>query len=98
MNVKTGIEAKHFPEKEYINGILVAVWVAAFVLDTSAYSLSSSSSFQESPGSSNSTSSGGNIVLISLALYLPEYNSVCGMAYTEYSQKGNGRFLAYIPS
>ena len=42
MNVKTGIEAEHFLEKEYLNGIFVTVWVAAFVLDPSAYSLSSS--------------------------------------------------------
>ncbi len=26
MNVKTGAEAVQFPEKEYINGIAVAVW------------------------------------------------------------------------
>jgi hypothetical protein len=27
MNVETGAEAALFPEKEYINGIAVAVWV-----------------------------------------------------------------------
>jgi hypothetical protein len=37
MNVKIGTEAQHFLENKNINGILVAVWVAAFVLDTSAY-------------------------------------------------------------
>jgi hypothetical protein len=26
MNVEIGAEAAHFPEKEYINGIAVAVW------------------------------------------------------------------------
>ncbi len=28
MNVEIGAEAALFPEKEYINGIFVAVWVA----------------------------------------------------------------------
>ncbi len=28
MNVEIGTEAAQFPEKEYINGIFVAVWVA----------------------------------------------------------------------
>jgi hypothetical protein len=31
MNVEIGTEAAQFPEKEYINGIFVAVWVAVFV-------------------------------------------------------------------
>jgi hypothetical protein len=30
MNVEIGTEAAQFPEKEYINGIFVAVWVAAY--------------------------------------------------------------------
>jgi hypothetical protein len=29
MNVEIGAEAVHFPEKEYINGIAVAVWYTA---------------------------------------------------------------------
>jgi hypothetical protein len=28
MNVETGIEAGQFPEKEYINGIFLAVWIS----------------------------------------------------------------------
>ena len=31
MNVEIGAEAALFPEKEYINGIAVAVWVGVFV-------------------------------------------------------------------
>jgi hypothetical protein len=31
MNVEIGAEAALFPEKEYISGIFVAVWVAVFV-------------------------------------------------------------------
>jgi hypothetical protein len=27
MNVETGAEAAQFPEKEYINGIVFAVWI-----------------------------------------------------------------------
>jgi hypothetical protein len=32
MNVEIGAEAALFPEKEYINGIAVAVWDAAKIL------------------------------------------------------------------
>jgi hypothetical protein len=31
MNVETGNEAVQFPEKEYINGIAVAVWFTSFL-------------------------------------------------------------------
>jgi hypothetical protein len=31
MNVEIGAEAKQFPEKEYINGIAVAVHITAFI-------------------------------------------------------------------
>jgi hypothetical protein len=31
MNVKIGTEAALFPEEEYINGILIAVWMLAVV-------------------------------------------------------------------
>jgi hypothetical protein len=32
MNVEIGTEAAQFPEKEYINGIFVAVWTLLFIL------------------------------------------------------------------
>ncbi len=32
MNVKIGTEAALFPEKEYINGIFLAVWSALVIL------------------------------------------------------------------
>jgi hypothetical protein len=32
MNVEIGAEAAQFPEKEYINGIAVAVWSLRFLL------------------------------------------------------------------
>jgi hypothetical protein len=33
MNVEIGAEAAQFPEKEYINGIAVAVWGAVPILE-----------------------------------------------------------------
>jgi hypothetical protein len=32
MNVEIGAEAAQFPEKEYINGIAVAVWLTLYIV------------------------------------------------------------------
>jgi hypothetical protein len=37
MNVEIGAEAAQFPEKEYINGIAVAVWVCLQQASTLCY-------------------------------------------------------------
>jgi hypothetical protein len=31
MNVEIGAEAAQFPEKDYINGIAVAVWIVVYI-------------------------------------------------------------------
>ncbi len=47
MNVEIGAEAALLPEKEYINGIAVAVWLMFKYLMTTSTLLSSSTLFGE---------------------------------------------------
>ncbi len=44
MNVEIGTEAKQFPEKEYINGILVAVKKTAYASNKKSTQLQDSAS------------------------------------------------------